>query len=378
MLAVGFLTPAAAQSPIRIGATMSQTGPYDTQGVPARNGYLLCQRQVNDAGGILGRKVEFVIHDDKSDTKTAPALYEKLIVEDQVDAVMGPYGSPLTEAVAPVIERHRKTMLAPLAATSSIWEQGRRYIFMQLGPSETFLTGLIDLGLRHGLKTLALVHEDTLFPRSAAKGTVELAKKKGMDVVLQAEYSKGSKDFATILARVKRANPDILAISSANLSDFVVFTRQMKDEDVNVKMFGNTTAVAEFYSELGKAAEFVHGASPWEPSVPYPGVKEFVVAYHKEFGKAPSLHAAGAYAGCQLFLEAARRAGGFDSEKLREQLLKLRTRTIFGDYGVDERGYQVANKGLLVQWQDGAKVVVWPDEFATAKPRIPTPPWGQR
>ena len=74
----------------------------------------------------------------------------------------------------------------------------------------------------------------------------------------------------------------------------------------------------------------------------------------------------------------ARRAGGFDSEKLREQLLKLRTRTIFGDYGVDERGYQIANKGLLVQWQDGAKVVVWPDEFATAKPRFPTPSWGER
>jgi len=152
----------------------------------------------------------------------------------------------------------------------------------------------------------------------------------------------------------------------------------MKEQDVNVKMFGTTTAVAEFHQELGKVAEFAYGASPWEPSVPYPGVKEFVAAYQREFSKAPSLHAAGAYAGCQLFIEAIRRAGDLDSEKVRDQLLKLKTTTIFGDYAVDERGYQIANKGLFVQWQDGTKVVVWPDQLAIAKPRFPTPAWSQR
>jgi branched-chain amino acid transport system substrate-binding protein len=373
------LSPLAmAQPPIRVGATMSQTGPYATQGVPARNGYLLCQKHVNAKGGVLGRPIEFVIPDDRSDTKTAPELYEKLIVEDKVDAVMGPYGSPLTEAVAPVTEKHRKVMLAPLAATSSIWEKGRRYLFMQLGPSELFLAGLIELGARHGLRTVALISEDTIFPRSAAKGTTDLARKQGMTVVLHEEYAKGNTDFSAVLAKLKALRPDVLGIASANLSDFIALTRQMKEQDVDVGMFGTTTAVAEFQQELGKAAEFAYGASPWEPSVPYPGVKEFVEAYQKEFGKAPSLHAAGAYAGCQLFMEAARHAGSLDSEKLREQLLKFKTTTIFGDYAVDERGYQIANKGLFVQWQDGVKVVVWPDRFATAKPRLPTPAWSRR
>ena len=378
ILAITVTGPSMAQPPIRIGATMSQTGAYDTQGVPARNGYLLCQKHVNEEGGILGRTVEFVIYDDKSDPKTAPALYEKLIVEEKVDAVMGPYGSPLTEAVAPVSEKHRKAMLAPLAATSSIWEQGRRYLFMQLGPSELFLMGLIEVGARHGLKTVALITEDTLFPKSVAKGTTEFAKKKGMDVVLHEEYAKGNKDFSAILAKVKAVSPDVLGISSANLSDFIAFTRQMKERDINVKMFGTTTAVAEFQKELGKAAEFTYGASPWEPSLPYRGVKEFVEAYQREFNRAPSLHAAGAYAGCRLFIETARQAGSLDSEKLRERLLKTKTKTVFGDYAVDERGYQIANKGLFVQWQDGVKVVVWPDQLATAKPRFPTPAWSQR
>ncbi len=284
---------------------------------------------------------------------------------------MGPYGSPLTEAVAPVSEKHRKVMLAPLAATSSIWEQGRRYLFMQLGPSELFLMGLIEVGARHGLKTVALITEDTLFPRSVAKGTTEFAKKKGMDVVLHEEYGKGSKDFSAILAKVKAANPDVLGVSSANLSDFIAFTRQMQERDLNVKMFGTTTAVAEFQRELGKAAEFTYGASPWEPSLPYPGVKEFVEAYQREFNRAPSLHAAGAYAGCRLFTETARQAGSLDSEKLREQLLKVKTKTIFGDYAVDERGYQIANKGLFVQWQDGVKGWCGPINWPRQSPGSP-------
>ena len=378
IVALALSPPGMAQGPIRVGMTTSQSGPYETQGVPVRNGYLLCQKHVNEGGGLLGRRVEFLIPDDQSDTRRAPLLYEKLIVEEKVDAVMGPYGSPLTESVAPIVEKHRKVMLAPLAATSSIWEKGRRYIVMQLGPAELFLAGLIDLAARHRLKTVALVSEDTIFPRSAAKGTSDLARKNGLEVVLHEEYAKGNQDFSAILAKLTAVNPDVLGIASANLTDFIVFARQMKERDVNVKMFGTTTAVVEFQQALGKAAEFAYGASPWEPSVPYPGVKEFVDAYQKEFQKPPSLHAAGAYAGCQLFMEAARRAGSVDSERLRDELLKLKTTTIFGEYAVDERGYQIANKGLLVQWHDGVKVVVWPDRFATAKPRFPTPAWSQR
>ena len=367
-----------AQQPIRIGATMSETGAYATQGVPARAGYLLCQKHVNAKGGILGRKIEFLIYDDKSDAKGAVGLYEKLIVEDKVDAVMGPYGSPITEAVAPVTEKHRKVMLTPLAATSSIWEQGRRYIFMQLPPSELFLAGLIDMASGNGLKTVALINEDSLFPKSAVKGTLDLIKKKGMVVIFHEEYAKGRSDFSDILRKVKAAKPDVLGVASSNLGDFIVVARQMKDLDINVKMFGNTGAVAEFHKELGKTAEFSYGLSAWEPSLPYPGVKEFVEAYQKEFNRPPSFHAAGAYAGCQLFMEAARRAGSLDSDKLREQLLTLKTRTIFADFAVDERGFQTANNGLFIQWQDGVKVVVWPDELAAGKLRFPTPPWSER
>lgn len=376
--AIAAPSPGGAQQPIRIGATMSVTGSTATQGVPGRNGYLLCQKHVNEKGGILGRKIEFLIYDDTSDGRTGARLYEKLIVEDKVDAVMGPYGSTVTEAVAPVTEKHRKVMIAPLAATTSIWEKGRRYIFMVLPPSELFLAGLIDMASRNGLKTVALIGEDALFPKAALKGAVELAKTKGMQVVIDETYAKGTKDFSAVLARVKAANTDVLGMAASSLNDFIVVARQMRDLDVNVKMFGNSGAVAEFQEALGRAAEFAYGLSAWEPSLPNPSIKEFVDGYQKEFNRAPSFHAAGAYGSCQIFVEAARRAGSLDSDKLRDELLKLKTKTIFADFAVDERGVQTANNGLFIQWQDGKKVVVWPDQLATAKARFPTPPWSKR
>src|SRR5215204_5992992 len=137
-IGIGLLAPstAHAQQPIRIGATTALTGEASIQGGYVREGYLFCQKHVNEKGGVLGRRIEFVIYDDASNGKTAAGLYEKLIVEDKVDAVLGPYGSAITEAVADVNEKHRKLMIAPTAAATSIWEKGRRYLIMMTAPAE--------------------------------------------------------------------------------------------------------------------------------------------------------------------------------------------------------------------------------------------------
>lgn len=362
---------AQPQEPIRIGATMSETGAYSTQGIPARNGYLLCQRDINEQGGLLGRQVEFLIHDDESSSETAIALYERLITEDSVDAVMGPYGSTLTEAVAPVTERHGQVLISPLAATTSIWEQGRRYLFMVLPPAELFLAGLIELASERGLERVAILQEDALFPRAAGAGAVELARARGMQVVLHETYPSGTQDFSSLLARVEAGGADVLGMAASTLGDFITVVRQMHEHGIDVGMFGTSGAVAEFQEALGEQAELTYGLSAWEPGLPNPGIEEFVARYEREFHQAPSFHAAGAYGSCQLFMEAARRAGSLDPDMLREQLLSLETQTVFSEFAVDERGYQTANRGLFVQWQDGEKVVVWPEELATAEPRLP-------
>jgi branched-chain amino acid transport system substrate-binding protein len=372
--------PVAAQTPIKIGASMSVTGTYAKPGTYQKQGYDVCIDELNAKGGILGRKVELVIYDDQSTPATAVRLYEKLITEDKVDAVMGPYSSAVSEAVANVTEKYKKVMVAPLAATTSIFKKGRKYIFMVITPAENYLDGLIDMAAKRGLKTVAIINEDTLFPKASATGTAEAAKKKGMQVVLQEAYPKGNTDFSALLVKIKAANPDVIA-AGTYFDDAVAITRQMKELNVNPKMFGLTVGgdLPEFYDLLKQNADYIYGSTQWDESLPYPGQKEFLAAYKAKFkGQEPSYHTAAGYAGCLIYAEAVKKAGTLDADKVRDQLLKMEIKTAFGDYKVEPDGFQIAHKMVMLQWQDGKRIVVWPDDLANGKMRYPTPEWSKR
>jgi branched-chain amino acid transport system substrate-binding protein len=372
--------PVDAQTPIKIGASMSVTGTYAKPGTYQKQGYDVCIDELNAKGGILGRKVELVIYDDQSTPATAVRLYEKLITEDKVDAVMGPYSSAVSEAVANVTEKYKKVMVAPLAATTSIFKKGRKYIFMVITPAENYLDGLIDMAAKRGLKTVAIINEDTLFPKASAAGTAEAAKKRGMQVVLQEAYPKGNTDFSALLVKIKAANPDVIA-AGTYFDDAVAITRQMKELNVNPKMFGLTVGgdLPEFYDLLKQNAEYTYGSTQWDESLPYPGQREFLAAYKAKFkGQEPSYHTAAGYAGCLIYAEAVKKAGTLDADKVRDQLLKMEIKTAFGDYKVEPDGFQIAHKMVMLQWQDGKRIVVWPDDLANGKPRYPTPEWGKR
>jgi branched-chain amino acid transport system substrate-binding protein len=379
VLAAGVATE--AQGPIRVGASLSLTGTYAKLGKNQHEGYQLCEKDLNAKGGLLGRKVQFVVYDDQSMPPTGVRLYEKLITEDKVDAVMGPYSSPITEAVVNVTEKYKKIMVTPLAATTSIFrkEPRRKYIFMVLSPAEAYLEGLIDTATKRGLKTVAVVNEDTLFSKAAAAGAVELAKKKGMQVLFTEAYPKGNTDFSALLTKIKATNPDVLA-AATYFDDAVALTRQMKELNVNPKMYGVTVGgdLPEFYDVLKGSAEYIYGATQWEPVLNYPGNKEWFESYKAEFKHEPSYHSAAGYAGCLIYAEGVKRANSLDADKVREQLLKLETRTMFGDYKVDGDGFQTAHKMVTFQWQKEKKVVVWPDDLAQGKIVFPTPPWTQR
>jgi branched-chain amino acid transport system substrate-binding protein len=381
-LALGLLIwdSAAAQAPIKIGASLSLTGSYSALGQNQHRGYQLCAKHVNEKGGVLGRKVEFVLYDDKSEAATGVRLYERLITEDKVDVIMGPYSSAITEAVANVNEKYKMPMVAPMASTTSIFRKGRKFIFMVQSPAEVYLEGLIDMAAKRGLKTVAIINEDTLFPKATVEGTKELAKQKGLQVVFVEAYPKGHTDFSAILTKIRTASPDVLA-AATYFDDAVAITRQMKELNVNPKMFGVTVGgdLPKFYELLGKNGEFVYGATQWEPELPYPGAKEFTESYKKEFpGADLSYHSAGGYAGCQILVDAIKRARSLDGEKIRAEIAKMDFTTVYGGFKVDEGGFQLSHKMVMFQWQEGKKVIVWPDELAAGKARFPTPPWTQR
>ena len=373
--------PATAQGPIKVGASLSLTGTYAKLGKNQHEGYQLCQKDLNAKGGLLGRKIEFVVYDDQSMPATAVRLYEKLITEDKVDGVMGPYSSPVTEAVANVTEKYKKVMVSPLAATTSIFKKTprRQYIFMVISPAEVYLEGLIDMAAKRGLKTVAVVNEDTLFSKAAASGASELAKKKGLQVVYQEAYPKGNTDFSALLTKVKAQSPDVIA-AATYFDDAVAMTRQMRELNVNPKMYGVTVGgdLPEFYDTLKQNAEYIYGATQWEPVLNYPGNKEWFETYKAEFKHEPSYHSAAGYAGCVIYAEGVKRAGSLEPDKVREALLKLEMRTMFGDYKVDQDGFQLAHKMVTFQWQKEKKVVVWPDDLAQGKIPFPTPAWNAR
>jgi len=173
---------ADAEPTIRIGATLSLTGTYAALSQSLHRSYQLCVKDINEKGGVLGRKLELVLHDDSSDPATAVRLYEQLIAQEKVDLVLGPWGSPITEAVANVTDKHRTPMMT-WAATRSIFKTGRKFVFMVLPPAEVFFEGLIDLAAKKGLKTVAIINEDSIFSKAAAQGATELAKKTGLQVV---------------------------------------------------------------------------------------------------------------------------------------------------------------------------------------------------
>jgi len=387
--------PAWGQSsaPIRIGASFSDTGTYAALGQTVRRGYALCVKQANERGGVLGRRLELLTEDDESQPKKAVEIYERLITQAKVDMVFSPYSSPITDAVATVTEKHALPMVSCCAASRSLYKKGRRFIFMLISPASVYLDGLIDVAAKHGLKTLAIIHEDTLAPKAFTAGALAAAKKHGLRAVAVEAYRRKTPDFAAVVDRVRAANPDVVA-AATYFDDAIAIARQMKASDLNPKMFGVTVGgdLPKFYQTLGPLAEFVYGAAQWEPELvtlragglipiarQYPGAREFVETYHKEYPDADlSYQTAQGYSACKVHLEAIRRAGALAGERVRDAILKMRLNTVFGAFKVDETGLQVAHKMVLFQWQDGKKVIVWPEELAPAKPRFPTPPWNRR
>ena len=384
---------AHAQAPIRIGASVSMTGQYAELGQAIHRGQQLCVKQANDRGGVLGRKIQLIVEDDHSQATDAVAIYEKLINQEKVELVFSPYSSPITEAVANVTEKYRMPMVAAGAATTSIFKKGRRYIFMLLSPAAVYLEGLIDVAAKRGLKTIAVLYEDTLFPKAIALGALELAKKRGMQAIVVEGYPKQTKDFSAILNKVRAANPDVVA-AATYFDDSVAIIRQMKMAGINPRMHAVTVGgdLPKFYKVLDRDAEFVYGASQWLPELvtlragglipiarQYPGAQEFSEDYAKEFpGVGLSYQTAQGYAACQILLDGIRRAGSLDPDRMRDAVLKFEGNTVYGAFKVDADGFQVAHKMVMFQWQDGKKVIVWPEELAAERPRFPTPPWSKR
>ena len=366
---------------VLIGGAISQTGRYAEPAGRQVNAIKLWVDEVNARGGLLGHKIVLQLLDDKSDTQTSIKLYEKLITEDKVDLVLGPYSSGITEAVANVTERYKKAFVAYGASSTPIWEKGRKYIFNIIAPAEDYQKGAVHLAKGIGVKRAAIIGEDSLFPRQAAKGTRDWAKKLGIDIVVDENYPLKQTDFTALLQKVAASGAEAV-FSNSYFADSAAQLRQMREQNLNFKLYSSTIgpALPGFPEQLGATAEYVLGFSQWEPLpqvLKLPGMKEFIDAYEKRFGEKPNYHAGGAYGALQATEAAVKKAGGFDGEKVRDALATIEVQTVLGRYKVDARGMN-AHEGLTFQILKGQRLVVYPEKWAQTKPELPMPEWSKR
>ena len=379
-LAVGFLlafvfggtATAADPEPIRIGATVSLEGPYQEPSLMIQEAFLLWQQEINAEGGLLGRKVELILYNDKSRTDLVRDLYRRLIEEDQVHGVFSPYGTPLTLAASAVTEKHDMLMLACAASGSRIWERGFRYVFGMYALAERYFIGLLDLMARSGRNSLALVFDETsAFHRDAAAGVRKWAETFRIDLGFEQGYANGQAELPAIAARLKSLKTRRL-ILSAYPPDCYRFLSLMEATGYRPRVIGMTIAPIHpnFFDKAGEIGDRVFGPSQWEPSerIPFPGTRQFVRSFQKFAGIMPSYHAGSAYAACELFARAVRQTRSLDHEKIRHYIAALDTVTVIGRFKVDPSGRQVGHNPIIIQWQQGKKEIVWPSSMQTASP----------
>jgi branched-chain amino acid transport system substrate-binding protein len=375
--------PAWAQAgkEVVFGGAISQTGQYAEPAGRQVNSIKLWVDEANARGGLLGRKVKLILLDDKSDTQTAIKLYEKLITEDKVDVLLAPYSSGITEAVANVNERYKMPFVAYGAASTPIWEKGRKYIFNIVAVAEDYQKGAVHLAKQIGVKKAAVIGQDSLFPRQSGKGAKEWAKKLGIEIVVDENYPVKLTDFTALLQKIRAAGAEAI-FSNSYFADSAAQLRQLREQNINLKLFSSTVGpgLPNFPEQLGNTAEYVLGFSQWEPLpkiLKNPGMEEYIASYEKRYGEKPNYHAGGAYGALQVTEAAIKKAGSFDNEKIREALATIDVVTIYGRYKVDARGMNAA-EGMTFQILKGQRRVVWPDKWAETKPELPMPEWSKR
>jgi len=370
----------AAKGPIRIGAAISLTGAYAEPGNFVREGYDLWARDLNARGGLLGRRVDLTVYDDKSDPQTCVAHYQKLILEDKVDLVLGPFGSPNATVASTVTEKLRYPMLV-YAVSEEIWKRGYRYVFGAPPPAAHYMDGALAVAKQHGIERIAVI-DSASDPgnHDMGLGAMNGARERGFRVVLYNSYPKDTEEFSWLVARVKAATPEALLVTGYP-KDEIAITRELKRLDFMPTLYAARFAeLPQFGVVLGRDAEGVLGVSHWEPEASFDlqGAKAFIDAFQREFAHPPNGYAAFGYGAGQLLEAAVLKAGSFNREKIRDALAGLDTVTVYGHYKVDKDGQQIGHDVLLVQWQRGRKVVVWPERLASSRLVFPMPSWHSR
>jgi len=379
---------------IILGAAVSLTGKYSTNGKHTQNGYNMAVERINSMGGVkVGGKTykfDIIYYDDESNSGRAAQLAERLIKQDGVQYMLGPYSSGLTKAMAPITEENKIPMVEANGASRSLFTKGYKYLFAVLSPANQYLEVAIDLAVeKNGGKpvNIAMAFEQDAFSQDVRLGIVDAAKRTGSKIIIDDKLPKELNDMAATLAKVKATKPDVLVVSGHSKGALTAI-RQISEMKVDVPMLAMTHCDAsKLAKQHGKNSEYALCAAQWHKELSYNddffgnGLK-FDKDFNALYGYAPPYQAAESAAALLVFKDAFERANSTDKEKVRDALAKTDMQTFYGNVKFGEGGQNTAKPMVLFQVRcDGdtcANRLVAPTKWASHKLVHPVPKWSER
>ena len=353
---------------IILGSAISLTGKYATNGLHAQRGYDFAVERINSMGGVkVGGKTYMLsikYYDDESTPARGAQLAERLIKQDGVEFMLGPYSSGLTKAIAPVTEKYGVPMVEAEGASRSLFTQGYRYLFAVLSTSEQYLSPSIDHAASMAKKNgknpssvkVAMAFENDPFSLDVREGVVDTAKKYGMKIVIDDKLPADLSDMSATLTKVKAMRPDILLVSGHS-KGAATAARQIGEMRINVPLISITHCeAAKVHEKFPKAAQGFLCPTQWSPNVPYSDSyfgdskkydREFKAAY-PSYSAIPyqTAQASAAVLVWKLAFEA---ANSFDKDRLRDAISATQTETFYGKIKFSEAGNNIAKPMLMRQ-----------------------------
>jgi branched-chain amino acid transport system substrate-binding protein len=370
---------------LTLGSSLALTGATAKEGTYTREGYEVCQKVINDKGGIVaGNKtytLDIKFQDDTSKADVSAQLVDKYN-DDGIKFILGPYGSGPTEAVAAVIERNGQVMADSAGADDKIFAKGYRRSFAVLSPATVYVASMVTAISELASpkpKTMAFISADDGFSKTASAAGVQKAKDLGFEVVADESVANQTTDVSSALTKIKPKNPDVI-IGSVHLSEGIAIVKQSAELGIKPMVFAETVAppTPDFATTLAASAEGVLGSTQWTQKTT--GSEKFfgtATDYAKTFaaqfgGRQPTYHNAEATAACLAIALAVQKAGSTEPDQVRDAMSTLDTASFFGPIKFNASGMNVTKQMGVIQIQGGKAVPVWPKDQAEASLKWPS------
>lgn len=370
--------PALAQqptgAPLRVGGTLPLTGPLAGVGMIHKIAGEVFVDAANKKGGLLGRKLEWVLLDDQSQAANARTLYERLVTAEKVDLLMGPYGTSAIIAAMGVAQRFGKLFIQSSLGDPNLAPYELQFPALPLGPDPRIADTEVVLDAYASTpkppRTIAFVTSKFPSALDLAKGGQEVAARRGLKNVLSLEYEFGTRDFGGIAARIKDANPDLLWSGAIGLEAVQLLDAMKRIDYLPRNHFylfpapGPTAA----HPQAGGVTSLTW-FEEHEPFTQLPGAAE-LIALFGERAKAAGLpytrvdyQAAAEYAAWQMLAAAAKAVGRTDDKAMATWLKGNAVETVLGTRRFDGKFNSGTADTKLKQVQGGKWVTVWPAKF---------------